>query len=697
MTEIHAVLEKIQVVVFVALGIISFLQWRRHRNSTSAWLVATFGTLGVILVAGQVIPEHSDWIGVEMAREALIVLLVLFPYFLWRFTVSILPAVRWFWWLAHILTVAVVLFVLVAPPLPEEGEPRPSWFGLFLTLFLVQWVVLSLRVAWRLWRAGKGQPTVARRRMRTLSLGALGMAIALIIAGTGDPSTEVRATDVVIQILIIASAALFYLGFAPPTIVRNSWRSREESAFKRAERGLMSALSPNAIAEAILPHVAHLTGGEGAALLSPKGEVIGTFGLTEDKTNRLARAVRDRTDHLDGLPVFAVPLDNGCLALLASPLTPFFGREETEMLTSLAVLADLALARSELFARQAATQERLEEAQHIAGLGSWEWTIATDEISWSDEMFHILGLDKDVHEVDLASYMDAIHEDDKERAAEATKRVIEEGANTGFEHRIVRPDGEVRWVVGTSTVYRDDHGKPQRVIGTTQDITERKRADEFRDQFIANAAHELRTPMTTLVGFVEMLTHGRTEISEERTRQIYDAMGRSGERLTVLISNLLDLSRLQQGALNETRGAVNLKQVVDAALETTPAPDGKAVSHSISEDIEVMGDKHRLLQVVSNLLTNAYRYGGQQVEVNLTRNGTTALLTIADDGPGVEKEIVPSLFEPFARGSTSATVGGSGLGLAIVKALVENAGGRVWYEPCQPRGARFCIEMEVAS
>ena len=693
--EIHAFLEWVQLVVFVGLGLTALRHWRRQRNSTSGWLLATFGTLAVILVTARLIPEGSDALWVLILNKAVIGLLIFFPYALWRFTISILPRAAWFWWLAHILTAAALLFTVLSPQLPAPGEHRPTWAVTYIFVILGQFATLSSRVAWRLWRAGEGQPTVARRRMRTMSLGALGLATVLLISGTADSSTQIRALDVWLQLLTIATGGLFYLGFAPPAIVRTWWRRDEETESKKAERSLMSALTPPDIARALLPHVTHLTAGEGAVLIDDTGGLIGTYGLGEEKAQRLANAVRQRAEVMDSRPVLSVPLEKGDLAVLASPYTPFFGREETEMLTSLAVLADLALARADLFATQAATQERLEEAQSIAHLGSWQWFITTEEIKWSDEMYSIFGVNKDTFKPDLASYMDAVHEDDKERVAVATQKIMELGVAEETEHRIVRPDGEVRWVQSTTTLFKDDEGRPVRGIGTIQDITERKKSDEFRDQFIANAAHELRTPMTTLVGFVEMLTHGRSAMPEDRLQQIYDAMGRSGERLTVLISNLLDLSRLQQGDLNTENAIVDVKDVVDAALETTPPPDDTTILTDVDPGVTVCADKHRLLQVVSNLLTNAYRYGGKNIEITAKRSGDSALLSIADDGPGVEEAIVPNLFDPFARGSTSATVGGSGLGLAIVKALVQSAGGDVWHEKNEPHGARFCVRMEV--
>src|SRR6185369_16185242 len=104
-------------------------------------------------------------------------------------------------------------------------------------------------------------------------------------------------------------------------------------------------------------------------------------------------------------------------------------------------------------------------------------------------------------------------------------------------------------------------------------------------------------------------------------------------------------------------------------------------------------DPHRLEEALVNLLTNAYRYGGAEVEVATHVDGARVTIAVSDDGPGVEPELQPSLFEPFSRGRTSRAVDGSGLGLAITRCLLETLGGRVDYESRVPHGARFVLEL----
>ncbi|HEX2196656.1 MAG TPA: HAMP domain-containing sensor histidine kinase [Actinomycetota bacterium] len=218
----------------------------------------------------------------------------------------------------------------------------------------------------------------------------------------------------------------------------------------------------------------------------------------------------------------------------------------------------------------------------------------------------------------------------------------------------------------------------------------------MRERFIANAAHELRTPLTSLLGFVEMLSRARHRLDESKLQTMFDAMTRSGDRLAVLIENLLDLSKLQAGQVKVDIEPVPIDALAREVVASTPPPDGRRVEVEVDDTPVALADRHRLDQVVTNLLTNAYRYGGPNISLSGARRNGDVILSVADDGPGVEDQLVDDLFQPLSRGSTSSTIGGSGLGLAIVKMLVEACGGEIWHEPRQPTGARFCVKLKSA-
>jgi PAS domain S-box-containing protein len=697
--ELYDVLDVLQSVVFVGLGVIAYIQWRRRGGAAAGWLAATFGVLAGVVIGGRLVPQHSTALWVDWAQKAELIILVLFPYFLYRFMASFDEPPRWLNATAAAFTGLTMIVTLIQPRIPEQGETdRPPLLVAFILILLVDWVFLSVAVAVRLWRAGRGQPTVARRRMKTLSLGSLGIALVLVIAGAASPSTDVTWTQIGTQILGIASAVLFLLGFAPPGVVRLLWRRHEEKELREAELGLMEAVNPSEVGGVLLPHVSRLVGGRGAVLIGPKGSVTGAYGLDSTEAAELAQKVADGSGgnaYSNSGSTLSVPLRSGAIAVQASPYTPFFGREETEMLQTLAVLAELALARAELFGRERDSREQLAEAQQIARIGSWDWDLATNDIVWSDEMYRIYGLDPDTFKPNYDS-LSQFSPDGREGTRASVQAAIEHDTPLDAEQRIIRPDGKEVFIYARGKVLRKN-GKAVRLIGTAQDITERKKQEAFREQFIANAAHELRTPMTTLVGFVEMLARKRAGMPEAQMEVVVDAMSRSGDRLAVLINNLLDLSKLQQGELDFELVPVPVKEILDQAQESAPPPPDKKVTVNVEGDPVALGDRHRLDQVISNLLTNAYRYGGPNVRVEAGEENGAVLVTVSDDGRGIEPDLANSLFDPFTRGAASSEVGGSGLGLAIVKMLVDAAGGEIWHEPETPHGTRFNVRLKRSS
>ena len=378
MEEFHAFVRNIQPFIYGGLGAAALVQWRKRGGEAAGWLAATFGVLAAVVVVARLLPVHSDDTTVIWIRKVIIAILVLFPYFLYRFHTTFIKPVRWIHVTAFLLTAAAIVWTLLVPDIPEQGEPRSTAFQGLVLLIVVQWVFLSARVAQRLWTAGKGQPTVARRRMRTLSLGALGLALAIVVAGTARPTPEVTVAQIVADLLGLVSGPLFLLGFAPPGLVRLAWRRPEEVALRDAQLGLMSAVESVEVARVLLPHVARLVGGRGALLVDTKGNVIGTHGLERAEAEEIAdvlieageagagqREAAEKAEDAEE-PMISVPLEHGWLAVKASRYTPFFGPEETEILQTLAVLCNLALGRVDLFRQLASSNAELEQFAYVA-------------------------------------------------------------------------------------------------------------------------------------------------------------------------------------------------------------------------------------------------------------------------------------------------------------------------------------------
>jgi signal transduction histidine kinase len=215
-------------------------------------------------------------------------------------------------------------------------------------------------------------------------------------------------------------------------------------------------------------------------------------------------------------------------------------------------------------------------------------------------------------------------------------------------------------------------------------------------EFLSIVAHELKTPIAVITGLAATLSATRHNLTEEQIDDCLDRIGRQGERLTRLVADLLDLSQVESGTFRVSLEPVNLACSAERALDGAPAPPGKSVELTIPDSLSALADPGRLEQILVNLLTNAYRYGGATISLGADATPDGVVVTVADDGDGVPDELLPALFDGFARGPSTDGVQGSGLGLAITQALLDGCGGRIWYEPGRPAGARFRFVLPTA-
>ena len=345
--------------LFLALGLACLLQWRRAKSPAAAWSAGSFGLLGGVFLLLVALPEDDDPSGgVLWALKLGIAGLVLFPYFLYRFMAAFRPTGRRLNRYAFVFTGLLIAWTFALPEFPSEGEDRSFGFTLFVAAFLIHWSIFSVVVAYRLWRAGSGQTTLARRRMRLLAFAAVGMTAGFNLAGLDLQSV---AVEVFVDVLFMLSGVLFFMALVPPAFVRASWRAREQERLRDAVIGLMRASSREEIAQNMLEPAADVVGARGSALVMRDGTVLGTHGVEEAEARAAGAEV---TDAAFAAPV-RIPFRSGDLLVWTSPMTPFFGPEELTLLGSLGALIGLALERADLLARERETVERLEELDEM--------------------------------------------------------------------------------------------------------------------------------------------------------------------------------------------------------------------------------------------------------------------------------------------------------------------------------------------
>lgn len=248
----------------------------------------------------------------------------------------------------------------------------------------------------------------------------------------------------------------------------------------------------------------------------------------------------------------------------------------------------------------------------------------------------------------------------------------------------------------------DESGRAAMAVLVVRDVTDLRRLEQVRRDFVANVSHELKTPLTTMRGYLEAVLDDPDMAPEQRTRFLVKA-GASTARLAAIVSDLLDLARLERRAGDLDREPLDLRALVaDCVRSTSPDAEDRGVVvrlHSPQGALTLCGDEQALMTAVTNLLDNGIKYSpvGGQLQVGLEREGSHARIWVADQGPGIPYEFQERIFERFYRvdKDRSRQLGGTGLGLSIVKNVVQAHGGEVWVESTPGAGSRFLVRLPL--
>lgn len=237
-----------------------------------------------------------------------------------------------------------------------------------------------------------------------------------------------------------------------------------------------------------------------------------------------------------------------------------------------------------------------------------------------------------------------------------------------------------------------------------RDITERKRIELLKEEFVSTVSHELRTPLTAINGALGLLAGGVVGQVAPAQQQLLDIAQQNGQQLSLLINDILDIEKLTAGKMQLHMQLLDVMPLVlQAKNRNLPLAQQSGVQLKIrsdlSEKVSVLVDENRLQQVFANLLANAIRFSPEQGKVLLEVRliGVKVRISVSDQGPGVPVDFVPRLFQKFSQadGSTTRRQSGTGLGLAISKELISRMGGEIGYQPNLPVGACFYFDLPV--
>ena len=430
-------------------------------------------------------------------------------------------------------------------------------------------------------------------------------------------------------------------------------------------------------------------------------------------------------------------------------ITPYYFTGKRFELKGLPCLVGVGIDMSQRDAARARLQmseTSLATAQRIAHIGSWELDIASGHLSWSDEVFRIFGLVPGAEPVTYDRFMARVHHEDRERVQHAQERALRGEAPLDIEHRIVRADGEVRWVHELTELQPDALGLASKLTGTVREITERKlaqlqlldalwtleltveertaqlqaalvqaeAADQAKSAFLATMSHELRTPLNSIIGFTGILLQSLAgPLNPEQAKQLGMVRG-SARHLLELINDVLDISKIEAGQLRVHSEPFDLAPLV-ARVIATLGPQASVKGLQLETGLPtgpmpMIGDRRRVEQVLINLVGNGIKFterGGVTLAVDAPNEpgssdaaGTTGIVCIrvVDTGIGIRPEDRDKVFLPFQQVDTglARTHEGTGLGLAICRRLVELMGGTINIDSEVGLGTTFTVTLPVS-
>jgi len=362
------------------------------------------------------------------------------------------------------------------------------------------------------------------------------------------------------------------------------------------------------------------------------------------------------------------------------------------------------------------SQQNMAEAQRIAHMGSWNLNILTNEIYWSDEMYRIYGVEKgNISELDII--YELIHPDDLEIFKNAIDSVFAGNVPEFIEYRIIKPDGEMRFIRATAQTYYDESRTFIRMIGTTQDITESKELEalaienerlktqfqkeqeqnELIQRIISTLSHDMRTPLSIITLSRDMLRRYFDEQDEERRNELLDTILYQTQFATQLLEDTVHMARGQHGFNPKP---VNLSILCQVSIDEVRFE--KSINHQLEFNnigkVEIVAvDETLVSRILLNLLSNALKYspdGGKiQLELNAYEHGI--ILCVSDHGIGIHNDALPHIFDLLYRADNVDEIQGTGLGLSIVKDCVERHHGTITVESELGKGTTFTVCLPI--
>jgi PAS domain S-box-containing protein len=360
--------------------------------------------------------------------------------------------------------------------------------------------------------------------------------------------------------------------------------------------------------------------------------------------------------------------------------------------------------------------ERFELANEAAGVGIWDWDIAAGHIEWTPHMFRLFGLEPHGAHASFDTWHSAMHPEDRKTAETRVSQALKERATLFNEFRIIKPDGEVRWIYSQGRGMYDDEGRPMSMLGICMDITKRKQAEdalkmsEERHKELAGelmrsnselelfayaASHDLREPLRKITTFADRLRFHLGGKLDDKAGDYLERMEGAAKRMKELIEGLLKLSKITTQA--EPFKRVELREVLSGILSDMEVAIDRSGAIIEAGDLPAIeADPLQMRQLFSNLLSNALKFSNEPPRVLIGSRqieGQAFEITVADNGIGFDEKYLDTIFQPFQQLHDRGEYEGVGMGLAICQRIVSRHRGKITARSAKGRGTVFVITL----
>jgi two-component system sensor histidine kinase VicK len=344
-------------------------------------------------------------------------------------------------------------------------------------------------------------------------------------------------------------------------------------------------------------------------------------------------------------------------------------------------------------------ENRLRLATEAAALATWDLSLVDHSFICAPRLGEIFGHAAG-EAFTLANIRSQVNANDMKNII---LRAYTEAMKTGnylYEVRIYWPDGSMHWIKTQGIVIYDDNKRPIRMLGTLMDITESKRDEIRKNDFIAMASHELKTPLTSLKAYLQMLSKKMTDSNDAFVKNALEKANYQVNKMTDLIYGFLDLSKLEAGKLQLNKEVFDMnKLIADTIAETNLTMPGNNIKFDQGDSVKVNADRDKICQVISNFLSNAIKYSnkGTAIVVNCAKSGADVIVSVKDKGIGIKLKDQEKLFQRFYRVESEKmkNISGFGIGLYLSGEIIQRHKGKIWAASEEGKGATFYFSLPL--